>query len=427
MALDVTDEAFKEILRAHFTPSRPISHHEYLRGRDEKLKQIERAFNSPGKHVFIHGDRGVGKTSLARSAANFHLSSDSGLLVVECEADIAPYDLIRDIIMKCTKGDRYGRQKKETYRVAVPGLSYEVQRDLEGGQVPKLSGMNEALSVLSFVIKGGIKEPVVVIDEFDVIRDQETRRTVASFIKHVSDQEIPLKFIICGIGDSLDEMIGSHLSTGRYLAPIQLDPIPHEARWEIIKAAGDALGVHIDRESIVRSGIISDGYPYYIHLIGERLFWAMYDDPEPVSSSSPSHFESALQAASEEAEAALKKSYELATQKYNDNYQEVLWALVDSPMLRRQITEVYDGSYKRIMEFFPERPVLEKQRFYSRMNALKSARHGSIIRASGAGWYEFSENRNRGYVRLVAERAGVRLNSEHHLGDKFRTAMLLPN
>src|SRR4051794_10617154 len=63
---------FRDILRTHLTSAKAISDPQYLRGRQAKLTQIDRAFNSPGKHVFIYGDRGVGKTSLALTAAVLH-------------------------------------------------------------------------------------------------------------------------------------------------------------------------------------------------------------------------------------------------------------------------------------------------------------------------------------------------------------------
>jgi uncharacterized protein len=44
----------------------------------------------------------------------------------------------------------------------------------------------------------------------------------------------------------------------------------------------------------------------------------------------------------EEAESVLKASYEKATQKYKDDYKEVLWAFVDHPHLRRQLSDVYE-------------------------------------------------------------------------------------
>ena len=61
------EEDFRRILRENLTPAKAVSNPAHLRGRASKLLQIDRAFNSPGKHVFVFGDRGVGKTSLAQS------------------------------------------------------------------------------------------------------------------------------------------------------------------------------------------------------------------------------------------------------------------------------------------------------------------------------------------------------------------------
>jgi MoxR-like ATPase len=87
-ALD--EDQFRAVLRKHFTPGRAISSLQYLRGRETKLRQIDRAFNSDGKHVFIHGDRGVGKTSLARTAAFQHGSAVGEPATIECEKKHLP-------------------------------------------------------------------------------------------------------------------------------------------------------------------------------------------------------------------------------------------------------------------------------------------------------------------------------------------------
>lgn len=67
--------------------------------------------------------------------------------------------------------------------------------------------------------------------------------------------------------------------------------------------------------------------------------------------------------------------------------------------------------------------VLNRQKFYRRISNLKSSKHKCIISPAesgvGSGWYQFTENRMRGYVRLVAERNGIQLNSEHPLGKKL--------
>ena len=175
---------------------------------------------------------------------------------------------------------------------------------------------------------------------------------------------------------------------------------------------GHAVGVIVGQNHLLRIGQISDGFPSYIHLIGEQLMWSMFDDAEPVSQCAQRHFEEGVHLAVQEAETTLKIIYDTAVQKYSDDYEEVLWALADHHLLRRQTTEIYDKSYLRIMSERPDRKKLTKPQFSARLNNLKTGRHGEIIIGKGAGWYEFKENIVRGYVRLRAENDGMHLGME---------------
>jgi len=189
--------------------------------------------------------------------------------------------------------------------------------------------------------------------------------------------------------------------------------LTHDARWEIVENAARELSLQVDRELLIRIGQISDGFPYYVHLISEMMFWSVYDDGEILSECLSTHFHDGVRDAVSSAQTMLRIAYDRATQKYSDDYQEVLWAVADDVMLRRQVSNIYDHSYLRIMRERPERKILDKTQFYNRMNSLRSDRHGSILVAKGAGWYEFRENVVRGYVRLRAEAQGIKLGRDH--------------
>jgi hypothetical protein len=68
---------------------------------------------------------------------------------------------------------------------------------------------------------------------------------------------------------------------------------------------------------------------------------------------------------------------------------------------------------------FRDAKPVEMKTLNERLSDLCKQEHGKMLRAQGAGLYEFNENRLRGYVRLVAERAGVQLEPEHPLGAKM--------
>jgi hypothetical protein len=216
----------------------------------------------------------------------------------------------------------------------------------------------------------------------------------------------------------MDELIGVHLSTDRYLAPIQVERLSHDALWLILTETADKLGVEIGHEEQVRISTISDGFPYYVHLMGEHMFWSMFDDELMVSKLGLNHFDTGVRGAISEAVGSLKQAYAMAVQKRADDYEEVLWAVADNTMLERRSPDIYQESYLPIMQTRKGREPIPIDRFYQRMNALKRPAHGNILSATKQGWYRFTENVMRGYVRLKAEEAGIPLGIDHHHADK---------
>lgn len=408
----MNEDRFRAILKTNLTPARAITSAEHLKGRERMLMQISRAFNSPGKHVFIFGDRGVGKTSLAQTAALIQQSADADPIVVSCSGS-SFLSTVRDAVKQSLPlGDALFQKKVEhKLRTGILPFGYDMTRTLTSGVVPPLESVNDAVQALRFTAEFHSREPVIVFDEFDQLVSDEDRKACADLIKQVSER-VSVRFIICGIGSSLEKLIGTHLSAERYLLPILLERLTHDARWEIIETAARAVGVEIPYDHQVRIGQISDGFPSYVHLITEKILWKMFDDPAEVGTCSHEHFKSGVHEAVQETVTTSKAIYEKATQKHSDDYQEVLWALADNHLLRRQTTEVYDRSYQRIMTERPTRKKLSKEQFSGRLNTLKTSRHGEIIVGTGAGWYEFRENIVRGYVRLRAENEGVRIGIE---------------
>jgi hypothetical protein len=58
-----TEQEFGVSMGKVLSPSRPLQSEEFLRGRAVQLAGIKEALYAPGRHVLIHGFRGVGKSS----------------------------------------------------------------------------------------------------------------------------------------------------------------------------------------------------------------------------------------------------------------------------------------------------------------------------------------------------------------------------
>jgi len=259
MSLRNLDEPqFRKVLYSRLSPSRPITSIELLKGRSKKLQQIREAFASPGRHVFIYGDRGVGKTSLAQTAASLHNSADASPISLSCGASF--FQIIQDLLRNCSAPRARSTGTKKTVRVGMPviGAEYQVSRD----PIPlrQITSINEAVYELRNALQGYADEPVVVFDEFDLVTDDPDKQLFADLIKQVSDQDIRVKMIFTGIGRSISDLLKVHNSTARYLETIELQRLDIDSRLEIINDCADALKVEVGRDTAIRIAMVSDGF-----------------------------------------------------------------------------------------------------------------------------------------------------------------------
>ena len=277
-----------------------------------------------------------------------------------------------------------------------------------------MRSINEATAIIDFAARQHSKAPVVLVDEFERIKSPEDRTLFADLIKQLGDQSVPIKLIFCGVGSSLEELLGSHQSCYRYLKVVTLERLDISGRLEIIDTAMSAFGLSLDDSTRYRVARISDGFPHFVHLVSEKLLWEAYEDQEVIASVKPFHFTEAISAAVQDIEQHLKTTYEKAVKKYSDDYEEVLWAAADDKELSRRSADIYE-SYIRIMDLRKGREAMPREKFNGRMNSLKQPAHASILKANRAGWYEFTENMVRGYVRLKAEEQSIELEVDHQL------------
>jgi hypothetical protein len=411
----ITRQQFEQLLPTLLTPTTPIRSVEFLRGREKILEDIRRSFVQPGRHVFIHGDRGVGKTSLAQTAAIEHQSASAAPVFVGCDNASTFYGIARNIAVKLRPADPAVTKTITGAKAGISwsGLSAEAQKTIERGTMPEFKTIDDVVGAIGYLAARHSSSPVIVVDEFERIKAPAERMLFADFIKQVGDQSLGVKLIFCGIGSALSDLLDAHHSCYRYLTAVSLDRLSYQPRLEIITRAVGEFGIQIEDTSAYRIAMISDGFPHYVHLITEKLLWEVFEDKDAVASTGPKHYTAAVKAAVVDIEPHLKAMYEKASQKYKADYETVLWAVADHHELKRRSTDIYT-SYARIMRSEGEDP-LPRETFNQRMNSLKRANHASILTANRQGWYEFTEAVVRGYVRLRAEARGVELGNDHPL------------
>lgn len=416
MALQGFDEdSVQDLIARHFTPSKEITSIERLKGREPELLKIKRALPSAGRHVFIYGDRGVGKTSLAVTAANLHNASGDTPIYVLCSEHMTFFDVIKAIANSVIPLERRIEDQKRTGQLGLnigAGVGATIGGSIsESIESPEPRNINDALDIIRFVCSKRSGQSVIVIDEFDRIRDPIQKSHFAEFIKNIPTLDEAVKLIFCGIGQNIDEILGAHPSAGRYFEPIHVEKLTHDHLYEIIEEAAAEAKVTLPNLMLRRIGIVSDQFPHFVHLIGDCLFWALFDDPNIVNAASQSHYNTALTGALQKTERDLAHAYEKATQKSANmaDYEQVLWAMADKSDTRRQVKDIHSASYLPLKVRMDDGEPLSRKKLNERLHSLRKPQHGGVILNHKAGWFSFRENVFRGYVRLVAEQRGIEL------------------
>lgn len=411
----INEVQLTEILAAHLSPSKEINDPDRLIGRDKYLTRIRRSLQSPGRHIFIFGERGVGKTSLAYTAGLLATHEKKNFIYIPCGEKSTFFEVVAAIGNSIIDVDK---------RIGVNGrgLTFSVSAPLIGGfsagstakgatSISLPNSYSEAVDILRFVRSKLTGQIIVAVDELDRVASKGEKTLFAELLKNIGTQVDDMRFILCGIGANVDEVLGEHLSTGRMFDPIEVEKLSHDLLWKIVEDVAGELKVSIDIGYKIRIGLISDGFPHFVHLIGECLFYAMFDDEIDVSKCERHHFDVALTEALQKAEPSLRRIYQMATEKSKNktDYEEALWALADRTATRRQIKEIYESSYLRISDERKNAKPLSREKLNSRLLTLRTDSHANVLVGHGSGWFSFRENVVRGYVRLKAESEGMEL------------------
>lgn len=412
-------ETFGNRLNDVLTLSVPIRTPEKLFGRERQLETIQLALKSPGRHVFIYGDRGVGKTSLAHTAANLVQSSDNAPLMVSCDPDATLESVVAAICFQAQGNTPRSRYKTtSSIGLALPLVKAETRLEERDPYVVAVTNMSTAVAALKTLGQVYSQSTVVVVDEFDLIRDPQERARFGLLIKQLSDGDVAVRFIFTGIGQSISDLIGGHLSSQRQIEQIDLERLHWSGRQRIVQTAFDYFNLSIPANIADRICALSDGFPYYVHLMCSKLLYECYQAEDTVIEVNKTLFMASLDAAVTSAEETLRRSYESATCR-DEHMHYILWAMAEGADLNRGKDHII-ASYVQVMNFLSLEPLTQKA-FDSRFTRLRKENHGCILSHALVGtngvrpnWFRFRENMIRGFVRMQAEKCGIELDFDRH-------------
>ncbi len=430
------DEEFETRLREAFSTS-PVHSRLMLKGRDRELERAVYGLANPGKATFIVGDRGVGKTSLAQTCAMTLSKGERGpIFEMSCDKGQELFRTIREMSRELIDYDPLANPSQSSFSFKTPVIGYDRKTDTAIA-VPLPESVNEAIQILLSALerwraKSGFDVPVVIVDEFD--RLEKHKDLFGDFIKQVGDRGVPIRLIFCGVAHEISELLGAHPSAPRHITTVLLERLAWDPRMQIVDDAARLLNVDFQRDHIFRMAAISDGYPYYVHLIGTEAVRVHHYSSRLERTISSDEFNDAVKRAVENTMLDLKRLYDDATKKYTSSDEAVatvsenelvLWAAASHPDLERAGTAIFQD-YLRLKQVLERqgrsapdaKNMSEKEHrrlFNNRLQALKRNSHGEVLQSDRRGWYYFEQPMLRGYCRLVAaKKTGIELGREYH-------------
>jgi Cdc6-like AAA superfamily ATPase len=223
-----------------FTPGSPINSLELFSGRFEQVSDILNAYNTKGQHVALFGERGVGKTSIANILADALAARPGASRPTSVRAGCTSNDLYHEVWMSIFK---------------KLGIEHDLSEGLQPEQV------RERLESLEH-------STLIVVDEFDRVKDRETTTLFADTIKLLSDEPTQATILLVGVADSIDGLVADHKSVGRALRQVQIPRMATRELEGIVTTGAKAIGLEVSQDQLHQIASLSEGLPHYTHALG---------------------------------------------------------------------------------------------------------------------------------------------------------------
>jgi Cdc6-like AAA superfamily ATPase len=245
-----------------FRPGAPIDKFDLFAGRMSQINDVVTATVQPGQHVILFGERGVGKTSLAKIISE--VLSNAGVKLLDSGT------------INCDGTDDFSTLWHKVFRE----LSFVMERKHIGFTNGTIKPSGKKLSLenllpttarpddIRYMLNQIHQKTIIIIDEVDRIKDKETTTLLADTIKNLSDHSINTTLILVGVADSVEELIAEHKSIERSLVQVPMPRMSLAELTQIIDKSLQVIGLTIDDNAKDWIASLSQGLPFYTHSLG---------------------------------------------------------------------------------------------------------------------------------------------------------------
>ena len=350
-----------------FTPSTPIGAAELFAGRRGQISTLINTIGEPGRHAILYGEPGVGKTSVAQ--------------IIQY---LIPHNASRVIYV------REPAYSNDTFSSLWLRIFSQIELILvENGQTTRhnlseiyAAGVSQGDVKRALYLSFGLNDiPVIVIDEYNVIKDENVAAEMAETIKSLSDDGINATIIVVGVSDSVSELVRGHNSIIRCSEEVLMPRMDKNEIKEVIETRISKLGMKIDGNAKWKIINLSKGLPAFAQSLGRGSVVNAIDSRRLTVTEQD--VDAAISTTLKSSQNTLRDDYELSTKSSQDRarFRQVLTACA--------LAKADESGY-----FFPKQvqaplnSILGKDvdfaDFHKIIKDFTSEKRGSILQQKGA-------------------------------------------
>jgi Cdc6-like AAA superfamily ATPase len=244
-----------------FKPGAPIDSASLFSGRKDQVETIIDAIFQSGQHVALFGERGVGKTSLAKTLSEILgkagiATLSSGTINCDGTDDFSTlwHKVFRELkVVLQTRGVGFN-QGTTSQAVDLQGL------------LPKVVTPDDIRHAL-LRLPDAKQRKIIVLDELDRLPKGSVTTQMADTIKNLSDHVVPVTLILVGVADGIDQLISEHKSIERALVQVPMPRMSISELAAIVDNGFKTASMTIEPDATKLITRLSQGLPHFTHLI----------------------------------------------------------------------------------------------------------------------------------------------------------------
>jgi len=276
-----------------FTPGSPVPVELFV-GRIKQIEQIlkfvKQAASGRQENVFLSGDRGIGKSSLASLLKHIVSEKEKNMLALHVFLGRVSNleGMVKHIFEQLLK-----ETKKESWFDNIKNLfgKYIKQVDIFGISVsfnPPAEDLKElvrnfpeALYEVIKKIKDQKKGLFIAMDDINgLAENKDFADWYKSFVDETAThyQKFPVFIMLIGLPEKRDKLAKLQPSLMRIFRPIEIEKLNDDEVKEFFIKAFNKAGMKVEEEALRPMVRYSSGLPLLMHEIGDATFWIDKDN-----------------------------------------------------------------------------------------------------------------------------------------------------